>query len=176
MRLLSTYVIDEREAITLTVYDGETPTKTKYNQGDLTGIVSYKEKDGYYFAGFYADADFITPADFSNVTADMTVYAKYIEADSIDLKTSLKTYISGKLTATITVSDADFAEVGLEINGIKQSGVMLNPKNSFARSFFRKYLGADLPETYVVTWNGSFSDVIRMYWITEDGTTVYANV
>ena len=57
-------------------------------------------KDGYVFDGWFADADFSTPFEFSVITGDATVYAKWHQAgQSISVTLNFNSPVSGA-TAT----------------------------------------------------------------------------
>ena len=53
--------------------------------GDCTNTISFPVENNAHFAGWYTNSSFSSSrvADFSNVTADMTVYGKYIESDKV---------------------------------------------------------------------------------------------
>lgn len=75
---------DEAEYKITKVYDSGTEEQV-VEGGDCTGKITYAAKSGYMFAGWYQDADFTVPADFADVNADMTVYAKYVSSKDVKL-------------------------------------------------------------------------------------------
>ena len=71
--------------------------------GDNTGKITYAGKTGYVFAGWYLDKAYTKAADFSVVTGDMTVYAKYVKATAIGLSFTKKSSKSGSVTLNATL-------------------------------------------------------------------------
>ena len=56
------------------------------------------------FTGWFQDEALGTPADFSNVQSDMTVYAGYIPVKDVTLSLARKSGKTGDVTFTATVS------------------------------------------------------------------------
>jgi len=84
--------------------------------GDNTGKITYAGKAGYVFAGWYLDKAYTKAADFSVVTGDMTVYAKYVKATAIGLSFTKKSSKSGSVTlnATLKITGApDLADAAV---------------------------------------------------------------
>lgn len=100
------------------VYDSGTEEQI-VEAGDYSGQITYLPKDGYMFAGWYLDEAFTVPADFSNVTGDMTVYAKYVSNKDITVAFSRKSKKSNTTTfnATISVKNKEqFENVTVNVN------------------------------------------------------------
>lgn len=76
---------DDQQTITITYMDGDSVYTTKQLSSGSVDEQPVITKDGYYFAGWYLNADFSGEAyDFSSVfTQDTTLYAKWIELNSI---------------------------------------------------------------------------------------------
>ena len=51
----------------------------------IEGYEKYAVRDGYFFAGWFLDPDGIVPADYHAVTENMTVYAKWIEGEHVNV-------------------------------------------------------------------------------------------
>ena len=84
--------------------------------GDNTGKITYAGKTGYVFAGWYLDKACTKVADFSGVTGDMTVYAKYVKASAMALSFTKKSSKSGSVTlkATLKITGApDLADAAV---------------------------------------------------------------
>lgn len=84
--------------------------------GNNTGKITYAGKTGYIFAGWYLDKAYTKAADFSAVTGDMTVYAKYVKASAMALSFTKKSSKSGSVTlkATLKITGApDLADAAV---------------------------------------------------------------
>ena len=107
----STYQIKSAADIltyTVTKIDDGKKVSQEVQVGDNVGKITYAGKKGYAFAGWYLDKAYTKVADFSAVTGDMTVYAKYVKASAIDLSFAKKSSKSGSVTlkATLKVTGA----------------------------------------------------------------------
>ena len=107
----STYQIKSAADIltyTVTKIDDGKKVSQEVQVGDNVGKITYAGKKGYAFAGWYLDKAYTKVADFSAVTGDMTVYAKYVKASAIDLSFAKKSSKSGSvlLKATLKVTGA----------------------------------------------------------------------
>lgn len=108
---------DETEYKITKIYDSGTEEQV-VEGGDNTGKVTYAAKSGYLFAGWYQDAAFTVPADFADVTGDLTVYAKYVSSKDVKLafkRTGKKNNVTN-FNATVTVKGKDpLADVSVNI-------------------------------------------------------------
>ena len=107
----STYQIKSAADIltyTVTKIDDGKKVSQEVQVGDNVGKITYAGKKGYAFAGWYLDKAYTKVADFSAVTGDMTVYAKYVKASAIGLSFAKKSSKSGSVTlkATLKVTGA----------------------------------------------------------------------
>lgn len=159
------------------VYDAETETQT-VEGGNQVGLVTYTERAGYVFAGWYQDEALTIPADFSNIQADMTVYARYISSSDISLSFSRNKVSGANVVFNVTASVkniGDFKEVNvicskdgsetedaLKTKSTKKSG---SGKN---RTYTYCYKGT---ATVQGLSRGSGFDA-TICWITPDGTKV----
>lgn len=167
-------VEDETPAVaeyTITKVDGRNTVDTQtVEAGDQTGNITYPEKRGYVFAGWFADSKLKTPADFSNVQGDLTVYAKYISERSVIasaiVKYSWKNWnISASALASVTLDGSAYAEVGFtyEVNG--ETVRVTAASNGWSK------------RTYTAEWSldgleNQKNVTVTPYWVTLDGTVV----
>lgn len=104
VRVLSISAPSEKNEYRITkIYDSGTEEQM-VEGGNNAGNITYAPKSGYMFAGWYQDADYTIPADFADVTGDMTVYAKYINNRDVKLtfkRTGRKNNVN---TFAVTVS------------------------------------------------------------------------
>lgn len=159
------------------VYGSTTETQT-VEEGDQTGKITYQKKTGYVFAGWYQDQKLTVPADFTNVSGDMTVYAKYVSKKDITLTFSRKKNKTGSVTFDVTAAVKNtnkFTEVGVNCdNDGKKSSAVLNKKST-------KKTGTSKKPVYTYSFKGSTTvkglkskDTFKavIYWVTPDGTEV----
>jgi len=86
---------------------GNEINQEKFYAGDVVTLPT-PEKEHGTFGGWYFDQNFQTPANFENVTTDVTVYAKWVMEREIRLYHSETEYVSIYRTEGETVSIADF--------------------------------------------------------------------
>ena len=190
LSLRSTYAIhsdgsdEDPEQLTITKMDGNSETTQKVNVGNHTGMIEYTEKEGYFFGGWYEDEALTIPADFSNVDADMTVYAKYIPVSSVDVvvKRTGKTLNSVNLKTTVKMPTDAVAEVGFiyEFESNTELIIANEKSESYTGSILSIIFGGKRTKVYESSANWSLAGLgsrdtftVTAYWITEDGTTVY---
>lgn len=175
MRSLSITAPAEKFDFTITkVFDPGVELQT-VSEGNHTGEITYAEKSGYYFAGWYKDSAFTEPADFSNVTCDLTVYAKYVKAGNVSTSFNRKSSKSGTTTfnAVVAVKDkSDLTNVSITVDGsdasalgngsVKKTGSGKNIKYTTQYKGTAAVKGLSLIDT--------FTAVIS--WTTADGTVV----
>ncbi|MCC8076375.1 MAG: InlB B-repeat-containing protein [Clostridiales bacterium] len=178
-----TNIEDETTTYTITKYDGDTVTTQAVEAGAASGTVEYAEKDGYLFAGWFTDEDYTTAADFSDVTGDMTVYAKYVSADYLQVKAS--TVSSKGVVKSIRMISAtdskNYAEVGFvyQYGNVESSVEVTKYSTSIsgktAKSLFGVVTGSKLiyADLSVSGMEANTAVTITPYWVTLDGTTVY---
>lgn len=170
MRTLSyvpvlTLVADAVPQVTVTVNDGGSTYTVSADKGsDMTAAVTPAGADGKLFAGWYTDVAYTTPADFSDVQSDMTVYAKYVSDRYLRVSCINGGLVFVRSAAFITSADSSYTEVGFLVNGEKMSVKSTAPILGVRFTTAAKSLkGCKLGDTFTVT----------AYGITADGTTVY---
>ena len=147
-------------------------------QGQRTGEITYPEKDGYLFTGWFEDEALSIPADFSDVRGDMTVYAGYIPEKDVTLSLARKTGKTGDVTFTATVSVKNtnkFTEVGVSCSHNGESSEEALTKKTYVN------VGSSKSPKYTYKFSGPVvvkgletadSFTASVYWVTKDGTKV----
>lgn len=161
----------------VTVHDGETlytvAAENNAVQLDYIGV------EGKLFAGWFADEACTVPAELSNITESIDVYAKYVS----DSYLGLRYYRSGffrlrSLTLVSAIDGNNYAETGFIVNGEKLSVSDYSTRYGFrtARSLFGREVANNV---LLMTCDYAFDGVtygarlnITPYWVTMDGTTV----
>lgn len=161
----------------VTVHDGETlytvAAENKAVQLDYIGV------EGKLFAGWFADEACTVPADLSNITESIDVYAKYVS----DSYLGLRYYRNGffrlrSLTLVSAIDGRNYAETGFIVNGERISVSDYSTRYGLrsARSLFGRGVAKD---ALVMSCDYAFDGVtygarlnITPYWVTLDGTTV----
>lgn len=161
----------------VTVHDGETlytvAAENNAVQLDYIGV------EGKLFAGWFADEACTVPADLSNITESIDVYAKYVS----DSYLGLRYYRSGffrlrSLTLVSAIDGNNYAETGFIVNGEKISVSDYSTRYGLrsARSLFGREVANN---ALLMTCDYAFDGVtygarlnITPYWVTLDGTTV----
>ena len=161
----------------VTVHDGETlytvAAENNAVQLDYIGV------EGKLFAGWFADEACTVPADLSNITESIDVYAKYVS----DSYLGLRYYRNGffrlrSLTLVSAIDGNNYAETGFIVNGEKLSVSDYSTRYGFrtARSLFGREVANN---ALLMTCDYAFDGVtygarlnITPYWVTLDGTTV----
>lgn len=161
----------------VTVHDGETlytvAAENNAVQLDYIGV------EGKLFAGWFADEACTVPAELSNITKSIDVYAKYVS----DSYLGLRYYRSGffrlrSLTLVSAIDGNNYAETGFIVNGEKISVSDYSTRYGFrtARSLFGREVANN---ALLMTCDYAFDGVtygarlnITPYWVTMDGTTV----
>lgn len=161
----------------VTVHDGETlytvAAENNAVQLDYIGV------EGKLFAGWFADEACTVPADLSNITESIDVYAKYVS----DSYLGLRYYRNGffrlrSLTLVSTIDGRNYAETGFIVNGERISVSDYSTRYGLrsARSLFGKEVANN---ALLMTCDYAFDGVtygarlnITPYWVTLDGTTV----
>lgn len=161
----------------VTVHDGETlytvAAENNAVQLDYIGV------EGKLFAGWFADEACTVPAELSNITESIDVYAKYVS----DSYLGLRYYRSGffrlrSLTLVSAIDGNNYAETGFIVNGEKISVSDYSTRYGFrtARSLFGREVANN---ALLMTCDYAFDGVtygarlnITPYWVTLDGTTV----
>lgn len=156
------------------VYDSGTELQT-VEEGNRVGEITYTERSGSYFAGWYMDSAFETPADFSAVNSDMTVYARFVKASDVSVSFARKSAKSGTTTFNTTVAvkgDHDLTDVTVTAGGnasvlagrsLAKSGSGKNAK------YTTQYKGTSAVKGLSLI--GSFT--ASAAWTTADGTVVH---
>lgn len=156
------------------IYDSGTEEQM-VGGGNNTGNITYAPKSGYIFAGWYQDADYTIPADFADVTGDMTVYAKYINNKDVTLafkRTGKKNNVN-TFTVTVTVKN----EVQLE----NVSVTVVEGNTAVLANRTVKKSGSGTKVKYTTEYKGTI-DVVGLSlvdkftsfvsWTTPDGTDI----
>lgn len=161
----------------VTVHDGETlytvAAENNTVQLDYIGV------EGKLFAGWFADEACTVPADLSNITESIDVYAKYVS----DSYLGLRYYRNGffrlrSLTLVSAIDGRNYAETGFIVNGERISVSDYSTRYGLrsARSLFGRGVAKD---ALVMSCDYAFDGVtygarlnITPYWVTLDGTTV----
>lgn len=161
----------------VTVHDGETlytvAAENNAVQLDYIGV------EGKLFAGWFADEACTVPADLSNITESIDVYAKYVS----DSYLGLCYYRNGffrlrSLTLVSAIDGRNYAETGFIVNGERISVSDYSTRYGLrsARSLFGRGVAKD---ALVMSCDYAFDGVtygarlnITPYWVTLDGTTV----
>lgn len=161
----------------VTVHDGETlytvAAENNAVQLDYIGV------EGKLFAGWFADEACTVPADLSNITESIDVYAKYVS----DSYLGLRYYRNGffrlrSLTLVSAIDGNNYAETGFIVNGEKLSVSDYSTRYGLrsARSLFGREVANN---ALLMTCDYAFDGVtygarlnITPYWVTLDGTTV----
>jgi len=165
---------DKIEYTITKVYDSGTEEQV-VEAGNYTGQITYMPKDGYMFAGWYQDEDFTVPADFADVTGNMTVYAKYISNKDITVAFSRRSKKSNTTTfnATISVKNRDQLEnvtvnvdddisAVLATKSVKKTGSGKNVKYTTQYKGTVAVKGLSIIDTFTAS----------VSWTTPDGTLV----
>ncbi|MCD8161607.1 MAG: InlB B-repeat-containing protein, partial [Clostridiales bacterium] len=174
----------EETTYVITVHDNDTTYTQEVAEGAEVEI-TYAGKDGYLFAGWYTDEDYTTAADFSSIDSDMTVYAKYVSDDYMQVKVSVQS-TKGVVTSLRFVSAVDsknYAEVGFvyEYDGTEESVEVTKYSTTVSGYNAVKLFGGDVVSGSKLIYNDfSVSKIsagteikVTPYWVTLDGTTVY---
>lgn len=161
----------------VTVHDGETlytvAAENNAVQLDYIGV------EGKLFAGWFADEACTVPADLSNITESIDVYAKYVS----DSYLGLRYYRNGffrlrSLTLVSAIDGRNYAETGFIINGERISVSDYSTRYGLrsARSLFGRGVAKD---ALVMSCDYAFDGItygarlnVTPYWVTLDGTTV----
>lgn len=161
----------------VTVHDGETlytvAAENNAVQLDYIGV------EGKLFAGWFADEACTVPADLSNITESIDVYAKYVS----DSYLGLRYYRNGffrlrRLTLVSAIDGRNYAETGFIVNGERISVSDYSTRYGLrsARSLFGRGVAKD---ALVMSCDYAFDGItygarlnITPYWVTLDGTTV----
>ena len=161
----------------VTVHDGETlytvAAENNAVQLDYIGV------EGKLFAGWFADEACTVPADLSNITESIDVYAKYVS----DSYLGLRYYRNGffrlrSLTLVSAIDGRNYAETGFIVNGERISVSDYSTRYGLrsARSLFGRGVAKD---ALVMSCDYAFDGItygarlnVTPYWVTLDGTTV----
>lgn len=161
----------------VTVHDGEmlytVAAENNAVQLDYIGV------EGKLFAGWFADEACTVPADLSNITESIDVYAKYVS----DSYLGLRYYRNGffrlrSLTLVSAIDGRNYAETGFIVNGERISVSDYSTRYGLrsARSLFGRGVAKD---ALVMSCDYAFDGItygarlnITPYWVTLDGTTV----
>lgn len=151
--------------------------------GDCTNTISFPVKENAHFAGWYTNSSFSSSkvADFSDVTADMTVYGKYIDVDKVGFDIARSGGLIGKVAFEVDVpitsnTKPDIVYAYATKDGITVSGIL--------DTMERINIGTKKKPIYVyhrkgniridgITINDTF--IVKTSWITPDGTNVNLN-
>ena len=121
------------------------------------------------------------PADFTYVTEDITIYAKYVSDAYLQVQYQQKrmSLRGGKATLISAVDSYAYAETGFVING---ETLAVSARDGSRQFYDIRWLfgngvekRAPILTTEISANDYSIGDTIEVtpYWITMDGTTVY---
>lgn len=161
----------------VTVHDGETlytvAAENNAVQLDYIGV------EGKLFAGWFADEACTVPADLSNITESIDVYAKYVSDSYLGLRYYRNGFLRLRsLTLVSAIDGRNYAETGFIVNGERISVSDYSTRYGLrsARSLFGKEVANN---ALLMTCDYAFDGVtygarlnITPYWVTLDGTTV----
>lgn len=159
------------------IYGGTEDSQDILN-GDGTGEISFRKKLGYMFAGWYQDSACQIPADFTSVSVDMTVYAKYISA----METTLNMREDdGRIAVMLVLPANDFDECGVEfsLDGVVScyelysNGEISVQLMGIIQRVLGKKPSLSCASSRILLSDYESSIKVRVYWITADGTAVY---
>lgn len=174
----------ETAEFVITKYDGDSVEKQNVQCGDNTGLITYAGKANCRFAGWFLDEEYTKAADFTDVSGDMTVYAKYVidEYLTAKIQTVTSKKIITKLRTTTVTDSKQYAEIGFDYScGEKQSSVAITTYRTLVSgNRADKFFGGNIPKTAYMLYNDlavkDLSDgteiTLTPYWITLDGTRV----
>lgn len=170
-----------QDTVTITVNDNGNTYDITANRGDnKAGQIPYTAVDGKVFAGWYADEACTTPANLTNVQADMTIYAKYVSDSYLRVKYTQTGLFRARSVSLVAAVDAgtDYTDSGFIINGKEVSATdyskrygLLRAQTLFGRGVDKNAL---LMTTRYPLSGMSYGDTLEVkpYWVTPDGTTV----
>lgn len=170
-----------QDTVTITVNDNGNTYDITANRGDnKAGQIPYTAEDGKVFAGWYADEACTTPADLTNVQADMTIYAKYVSDSYLRVKYTQTGLFRARSVSLVAAVDAgtDYTDSGFYINGEKVSVKDFSTRYGLLRAQTLFGRGVDknalLMTTRYPLSGMSYGDTLEVkpYWVTPDGTTV----
>lgn len=161
----------------VTVHDGETlytvAAENNAVQLDYIGV------EGKLFAGWFADEACTVPADLSNITESIDVYAKYVSGSYLGLRYYRNGFFRLRsLTLVSAIDGRNYAETGFIVNGERISVSDYSTRYGLrsARSLFGREVANN---ALLMTCDYAFDGVtygarlnITPYWVTMDGTTV----
>lgn len=161
----------------VTVHDGETlytvAAENNAVQLDYIGV------EGKLFAGWFADEACTVPADLSNITESIDVYAKYVSDSYLGLRYYRNGFLRLRsLTLVSAIDGRNYAETGFIVNGERISVSDYSTRYGLrsARSLFGREVANN---ALLMTCDYAFDGVtygarlnITPYWVTMDGTTV----
>lgn len=161
----------------VTVHDGETlytvAAENNAVQLDYIGV------EGKLFAGWFADEACTVPADLSNITESIDVYAKYVSDSYLGLRYYRNGFFRLRgLTLVSAIDGRNYAETGFIVNGERISVSDYSTRYGLrsARSLFGRGVAKD---ALVMSCDYAFDGItygarlnITPYWVTLDGTTV----
>ncbi len=165
---------DQIEYTITKVYDTGSEEQQIVQEGNHIGEITYTERNGYLFAGWYKDQAFTEPADFSDVQSNMTGYARFVSSSDISMTVTRKSQKSGTITfnTVVKVNDKyglgkvnvnlDGADAVLSVGSVKKSGSGKNVR------YTTQYQGTVPVKGLSVV--DSFTGTVS--WTTPDGTVV----
>lgn len=153
--------------------------------GSCVGEITYPEAAGKVFTGWFMDAGYKTPADFTDIESDMTVYAKYVSDAYLNVFAESKYGLltGSKIEMCFAVPDTEFESVGFVYEAKGEENVLSvvsysQRKNlKTARVLFGSKVAKDaklvIGSIAAAGMTNGTSITVRAYWTTLDGTTVY---
>lgn len=161
-------------------------SKSFYGEaGDFSAVVKAPTVSGLRFAGWYADEDFKTPADLSNITSNTAIYGRYIDEAYFSMviyNTVSKNVLTKNRVVTVVDDLSLYDEVGLiaELNGEKTVYVLKATYGSVNSKKPQKIFGEGVSTSSrllyrdITVKNLPVGSEIKytFYYVTKDGTTM----
>ena len=152
---------------------GSTSMMQDVEEGNQTGKIGYLDREGSVFAGWYLDETYTTPASFVNVTADMTVYARYIKTSDIEVSASKNG--KNKIKFVIDVPENIYAGTNVSFKlGTEKGEANLDSVKKVNSGWGKNKKSLTEYSGTVTVKNISTGRVLTVMpeWTTQDGTTV----
>lgn len=153
--------------------------------GDNTAIITHNDIPGSSFIGWYSDANFTNEADFSEISDDMEVYARYISDE--DLQYSLTEQGNGNYSVSVILPEAINELGNVSFIMTTGNGEVVLPADSMTRlqSIINALFTAQNGKTYrlsAYTANINTNDItggslvsVNVRWTAGDGNIINSN-
>ena len=169
--------VDPPEAeIVVTIHDDDSVYELNVEPGeDITDRVTYSGTG--LFAGWYTDDAYTVPADLTDVTESMSIYAKYVSDGYLQVKYVAQGLFRVRGITLISAVEPDMRESGFIVNGEKVDSISMGRRINLGSAGYLFDVDSDalLMVGNYSLWNTANGEEIEItpYWVTADGTTVY---